>query len=607
MRLKNFISVLLFSVFAQLSFAQQNIDRELADQYYSDGEFDKALMYYEKLYNKTEDDFYFNRVVKCLIETEETDRAEKMMKKAVRKGRGGSDLRMELGKLYRNMGKDRKAEKTFDEVLDGLSANRNEIVQIARDFSRMGEYEYALKTYEEGKKHIRGFYAFNYEIAEVYGQMGRHEEMIDMYLELIEVNKGYERNVRNVLNRNIDFEEDHQLVDILRNRLLKKVQNHPDNQVFSEMLIWLYLQQNDFLGAYTQVRALDRRNKEDGNRLMDLASMARSNKEYEVAEKCYAEVAKKGSRNKYYRRAVRNELSVRKEKLDNNYEVDKTQYTELKKDYLKILDEWGESDISAQTARELAEIEAYKLNEINTAITRLEDALNYRGIRESTVAEIKIDLGDYLLINGQVWDASLYYMQAERAFKYDELGDKAKFKAAKVYYYTGNFNYAEAQLDVLKGSTSKLIANDAMYLSSLISNNTIIDTTYKPMELFAKADLLLTQTKYDSALMVLDSIQNQWPFHSLADDIEYLRYQIYYGREDFEKAGNALEVIVKNHPDGLLGDEAVYKLGLLNEEVFNDESRAKELYEKIMMEYPGSLFVVDARKRYRRLRGDKVN
>lgn len=585
----------------------QDVDRRLADQYYNNGEYDKALMYYEKLYDNTNEQFYFERVVKCLVETEDFESAEKMMKKAVRKGWGGVDMQMDLGKLYRDTDQDKKARKTWEDIIDNLDGNRNEIIKIARDFARMGEYQLALDTYDKGKELIRGFYAFNYEIAEVYGQMGRHEEMIDLYLELIEVNPGYERSVRSVLNRNIDFQEDHELVDVLRKRLLKKVQNKPENQIFPEMLIWLYMQQNDFHGAFTQARALDKRNNEDGSRLMDLASMARANKQYDVARDAYAEVAKKGHRNRHYLNAVQNKLSVEKEKLDRQPEPDIAKYRSLKEDYLKTTEEWTASDIKAQILIELTQIEAFKLSELKTAIDRLEDIMEFRGISESTKATAKIAIGDYLLISGKIWDASLYYMQAERAFKYDDLGDEAKFKAAKVYYYTGNFDYAQAQLDVLKGSTSKLISNDAIYLANLIRDNTTIDTSYVPMEMFAAADLYLAQTKYDSALHTLSALQNEFPGHSLEDDIEFMRYKIYMKKYEYENAASALETIIKYHDDGVLGDDAVYRLARLNEETFKNETRAKELYEKILVDFPGSLHATDARKRFRRLRGDVIN
>jgi tetratricopeptide (TPR) repeat protein len=225
---------------------------------------------------------------------------------------------------------------------------------------------------------------------------------------------------------------------------------------------------------------------------------------------------------------------------------------------------------------------------------------------DRNVALTKIKLGDFLVVKNQVWDAALYYMQAEKAFKYDELGDRAKFKAAKIYYYTGEFDYARSQLDVLKGSTSKLIANDAMYLSNLINDNTIIDTTFKPMEMFARADLLLEQKKFSKAFATLDSIDAEYPGHSLQDDILMKRYELNKKMGEYQESAQNLEKLIKNYSNDILGDDAHFKLAELYEHHLNNEDRARELYQKILTDYSGSLYVVEARKRFRKLRGDST-
>jgi len=57
----------------------------------------------------------------------------------------------------------------------------------------------------------------------------------------------------------------------------------------------------------------------------------------------------------------------------------------------------------------------------------------------------------------------------------------------------------------------------------------------------------------------------------------------------------------------ILADNATFQLADLYENILGDTTKAQELYEKVLLEYPGSLFVVEARKRFRRLRGDDIN
>jgi TolA-binding protein len=192
-------------------------------------------------------------------------------------------------------------------------------------------------------------------------------------------------------------------------------------------------------------------------------------------------------------------------------------------------------------------------------------------------------------------------MQVEENLKYERIGEEAKFKNARIFYYDGNFSYAQAQLDVLKGSTSKLIANDAMNLSILITDNLGLDSNFTAMEQFAQADLLLEQHKYDSAFQLYDTIIDIFPDHNLKDDILMRKADAFIFQAKWKSAIEKLEEIVKSHADDILADDALYKLGKIYEDQLFDLEKAKSFYFQIMKEYPGSLFSTKARKRYRAL------
>ena len=96
----------------------------------------------------------------------------------------------------------------------------------------------------------------------------------------------------------------------------------------------------------------------------------------------------------------------------------------------------------------------------------------------------------------------MYYSQVEKDFKHEVIGQEAKFKKIKIDYYTGKFNWAQAQLNILKQSTSKLIANNAMELSLLISDNLNLDTTQLTLQIYANAELLIFQNKYNFGILL---------------------------------------------------------------------------------------------------------
>jgi outer membrane protein assembly factor BamD (BamD/ComL family) len=247
------------------------------------------------------------------------------------------------------------------------------------------------------------------------------------------------------------------------------------------------------------------------------------------------------------------------------------------------------------------------MNRVKDGIAMLYEAKDMPGITRLTEAEAKVELADALLFSGDIWEATLLYSQAEKSYKNDELGRMAKLKNAKLAYYTGQFDWAQAQLNVLKSATSQFIANDALYLAMLISDNSVFDSTYAALEMFARADLLIFRNRTDSALSVLDSLESEFPGHSLADDILYKRSQAAMKRQEFEKAADYLHQIWQSYTFDLLADDAVYELGMLNEEILGKPETAMEYYQEILLSYPGSLYTIDARKRYRTLRGDLLN
>ncbi|MBI9039042.1 MAG: tetratricopeptide repeat protein, partial [Bacteroidales bacterium] len=221
--------------------------------------------------------------------------------------------------------------------------------------------------------------------------------------------------------------------------------------------------------------------------------------------------------------------------------------------------------------------------------------------------ECKIELADILLFQGEVWEATLLYSQVEKSYKNDPLGHLAKFRNAKLSYYIGEFGWAKVQLDVLKAATSKLIANDAMELSLLISDNLDADSSTFALELYSKADLYLFQNKNDLALITLDSIPKLSLWHPLFDEVLLKKAEIKIEMGAFEEADSLLVRLIDNYPDDILGDNALFLRAELYEKLFDDEEVAMELYRELLTKYPGSLFTVEARKKYRQLRGDNVD
>jgi TolA-binding protein len=427
--------------------------------------------------------------------------------------------------------------------------------------------------------------------------------MIEQYLNSLDANPERIDNVQTIFMRYLnpdDFAE-------LQQQLYARIQTNEQATHYPEMLVWLFLQKKDYAGALRQLRALDRRLKENGSRIFQLGQIAATDGDYDPAIEAFDFiVAQKGPESPFYLDAKLSSLRYRRIKLVEGYVYTIDELRVLESEYLSFLREVGYGQSTASFVIELAELEAYYINDTEKAIGLLKELVGYPQLNPRRLAEAKLMLGDLYLIQGEHWESTLLYSQVDKTFKDDQLGNEARFRNARLAYYSGDFTWAQAQFDVLKASTSNLISNDALDLSIFITDNLGLDTSVLPLQEYAGADLLIFQNRFGEAFERLERLQKDFPAHSLEDDIAYLRAQVFMKQRRYEDAAREYTDIIGRHADGIRADNALFALAEINEKHLNNKEKAKELYEKLFIEYSGSTFAVEARKRYRILRGDTV-
>jgi tetratricopeptide (TPR) repeat protein len=581
-------------------------NRQLADQYMNNFEYDKAAAMYDKLYDKDPFGTYPN-YLKCLLALRNYDDAEKLIKNITKRNPGNPSYVIDLGFVYESKGDISKAKQTYDKAVKSLQPDQGQIINMANAFFSHQNWDYALATYQEGKKLLKNIYSFNFETAEVYFQKQEYENMIDEYLNAVAENDAYLQSVQNILQARIGNDPDNSRSTLLRQALLRRTQRNPDQSIFSEMLIWLFIQQKDFESAMIQAKALDKRLHEDGARVMNIGSLSEANMDFPSAIKCYQYVVDKGKDNPNYIPARMQLLEVRNKNITNEGTYTKEDLLKLESEYKTTLSELGRDATTAPLISGLAHLEAFYLDNTDSAIANLEEAIDYSGISRSVQAKCKLELGDIYLLTGNVWDSDLLYAQVDKGFKNDPLGQEAKFRNARLDYFRGDFQWSEAQLNVLKTATAQLIANDALALALLISDNPGPDSSYDALTIYSKADLLSFRNKKDEALLTLDSLIQKYPDHSLVQYALYKKAMIMDSKRNYPEEDSLLKNLGERYEQGVLADDALFHRAELHEKRFKDNAKAMELYQDLLTKFPGSLYVVDARKRFRALRGDSLN
>ncbi|HMV14396.1 MAG TPA: tetratricopeptide repeat protein, partial [Chitinophagales bacterium] len=585
-------TLLLISLFISiLSFAQDgNYDEFLARQFLQNGEYEKAAAYYKDLY-EANPSTYYNDYLSLLIQLTDYEKAEKVIKAQYKQAENNPIYLMDLADIYLKQNKEDEAQKQFNKVIKELKADKNNIKQIAQKFIQLKQIELAQKTYLKAKELFKDNNAFNLEIASLLFLKNDIDGMIQAYLNEAALQPDNLSLIETGLQK-IFTEEKNK--DLLEKELLKRTQTHKRALVYLDLLIWLYMQRNDFDAAVLQAKSLDLLRNEDGGNVLRIARTAAIQQDFDAAIKGYQYVINKGPSFEWYVTANLELINVQRDKIVNSPNYTIAQLLSLKKTYQDFILNFKNEYTTTNAIIELAQLEALYIHEIDTAIQLLLPIVENNYIAKNLLAKAKLNLGDYYIIDNQAWESLLLYTQVEKSEKGNPLGEEAKYKNAKLSYYKGDFEWAQTQLKIIKANTSEFISNDAIDLSVFILDNLNTDDTDFALLLFAKADLLRFQNKLNAAEDTLNKIIAFYPSTALIDDILYMKYKIEKDRQHYEKAAAYLEEIVAQHSDDLLADNALFYLGDLYQKYLKDEEKAKTYYEKIILDFKDSTFTIEA-------------
>jgi|694.fasta_scaffold21240_8 tetratricopeptide (TPR) repeat protein len=582
--------------------AQLSSEEALAMQYFQSGDFEKAGILYEKLFNRTKNTSFYDPYFNSLLKLKQFNEAEKLSRSLLKSNPDNFTYSVDIGRIYQEKGDQEKALEWFNTLIRTMPANEFAIKELAITLYRAEAYDFSIKAFMTGRKLLNNENAFNYDLLSLYRFRKDKPNLIQEYINLLSTNPEALPQAQSVLGNILEGSED---FNQLRTSILRRLQKEPQSIVMTEFLTWQYIQQKDFDMALRQTFALDRRLKEDGNRVFDLSRLLISNQAFDQAIESLNYLVSKGVNNNYYIPAKIELLNVKTKQL-TSIKFSKENLINLENDFNALINEFGTSQGTVFAIRQLANLQAYYLEKPAIAAQQLEKLMEINGLPSQIIGQIKSDLGDIYILTGEVWEATLLYGQLEKAYANEPLGQEARYKNAKLAYYQADFIWAKAQLNVLKSSTSQLIANDALNLNLLISDNLQNETDTAALRKYAYADLMIFKNQPNKALTILDSIPVLYPGNLLADDVFMAKSRIYIKNNEFNQAIEQLMGIIENYPTELWGDDAVFILADLYETKLNQPDKALELFQKIITDFPGSLYVIEARKRFRKLRGDKL-
>ncbi|HLS11571.1 MAG TPA: tetratricopeptide repeat protein [Flavobacteriaceae bacterium] len=591
-----YIGFVFALLFASLTYGQ---NKSIADNYFNRGDYEKALEIYSQLYEKSPNNYnLFIDLVKTHQELEAYDKAHQLLEEKRRAIRNPRIL-VELAQNARLQEKESRANEYYQMALDEVRERPMYASTIGRALEGYNLLDWAEEVYKLALKNENANTSLQLRLAYVYGEQGKVQEMFLTFIDLIEKEPRYNNIAQHHFSNYILEDKDNEANQIFKRVLLQKIQKEP-KLTYYELLSWVFIQEKNYRNAFTQEKAIRRRDKEEGlGRVKSLAILAYQNEAFEltkdIANYILEEADPRDMQTIFDGEHLLLQLDVATAKEKD--------YPKVVSHFKDLIAKYKEQANVAILEMDYAKFIAYKLNEKKKAIQQLREILK-RDLPRYNEASIRLLLGDILVTDNQFNPALIQYTHVQRSMEGQELGHEANFKIAQTSYFKGDFRWALTQLNVLKRATTQLIANDAMFLNLRIQDNILGDSTHTSLKDFAAADLLVLQDKPQQAIELLNDILVNHQGKSIIDDAHFKLGELYFDLGNYEQAAEHWEVVVQEHTYDLLADAAFYRLGLLYEEKFNQPEKAMTYYERIIFDYSDSIYFVDARKRFRKLRGD---
>ncbi len=617
---------MILLLLATLTQAQNQDDIQLANEYLLKGDKKKALeMFKELAKQEANHPYIYNNYFNLLLDVSAFDEAQKFLQKLSKKDPLNIQYNLDHGLIFVRSGELSKADRYYKDLISENKSNAQRIKMMSDFFMARSLVDYGIQALSDSRQALGNPYLFCLELAMLHRIKGNQDKMVQEYLSYVTQSSANIQYVKNVMQALLTKPEE---LESLEKLLYEKIQAHPDVEVYSDLLIWVTMQQKNFYASFIQARAYDKRYRREGEKSMEVARVALDNEDYDNALKVYRYVIREFPNTQTYLLARLGLIRTREARVKKSFPVNKDSVQILIDDYRDFTNQYPDNVNSLEAARSEALLFANYLDQKDSAIHIISKLLLNPRTSLHLKSKAKLDLGDIYLLKGEPWESTLLYSQVEKVQKENPIGYEAKLKNAKLSYYKGDFRLAQEHLDILKQATTREIANDALDLSMRIKENIAFDSVGEALKQYASIELLLYQNKNEEALKQIEllkegrvqkspnvktggailsnqtdstlSISNQ----TILDDVYWLEANIRMRQGEFEKSIGLLEKIIQDYGDDILADDAYFLRAEIYERQLSQKDKAMEIYREFLNKYPGSVYAAEARKRYRSLRGD---
>ncbi|MCD8402203.1 tetratricopeptide repeat protein [Tenacibaculum finnmarkense] len=587
-------NILIFSLFCNVQLHAQQNEFVVAENYFRNNDYQKAVHLYKKLHNKSPyNSLYLKRLVTSYQETNQFLVADALLSERIKEKPNLVFLNIIKGYNFERQQKDIQANKEYQIALNSLDKKRNYGATIARLFKEYNKLDFAIEAYTKIiTNNPKANYGF--QLAQLYGEKGNFKKMFDSYVSLVDKDEKYLNNVKRYTSKYIDENPENENNILFKKALLRKAVSNPKN-CWNDLLSWLFITQKQYSKALIQQKALVARNPDYLSEIHQLGKISLENKDYETAKNCFDFIIEKTNYPTDKFKAINNNLKI----------AIRTKQPNIPEKFQAIFSQYGINKNTFELQIAYANYLTFTENTPEKAIEVLQKVLTFANSKFEKAA-VKLKLGEVLVYTNNFNKALIYFSQVQTQFKNHFLGQEARFKVAQTSYFKNDFTWAKAQLKILKGSATQLIANDAANLFLTITDNQPKDSISTGLKEYAKADLLAFQNKDKQAISILTNLITNYKGQPIQDEALFKQAGLFIKQQKYEAAILNYTKIIALDKNGIYVDDVYYQMAELYRTKLNNPEKAKKHYQKIIFDHASSIYLIDARKQFRQLRTDQL-
>jgi len=607
------LSVALF----QITFPQQDVDRmmklRLAQGFEQAGEWERAVALYEELYKSEPANYIFlDGLQRGYTQMKEYEKAIDVVRCWLSYQPRDINMMTTLGGLYYDSGKEAVADSVWRAVLAVEPANLQFYRIVANEMMEHRMYEQCIRTYLEGRSIGKNEVLFADELGTLYAALQQYASATMEYLRIL---KATPDQLPFIQSRLSSFTLKPEALKIVSQTVRAEINGLPGNIALHRLSAWLLLEERQYDSALEEYRIIDRLANAMGNELFSFAQRLQQEHAYRTSADAFQEIiaqVKNPALLPYarfgYARSLE-ELSIPADTPpadDNSRSVPETEstptYGGAVQLYESLVAQYPNPDLTMQALYRIGIIKFERMFD-------LDGALNAFNRIKAMHQPVPLTY-DAILKSGDVQVARNALAEARK--EYESLvtrpvvmyQDQAFFRLAELEYFEAHFDSSLSLLQRFGTHLNTDIANDALQLQYFIQENT--SSAPQALAEFAKADLLMRQRKYAEALTRYQEIVRQYPSALLVDDVTMKTGELYLRLRQPLKAIASFRFVADSMQVSILKDKAQMQIAQTFQNVFKNTAQAIEAYQKLLAQFPNSLYAEEARKRIRFLRGDSI-